>query len=87
MAARVATISSFREMVVDGGLMSYGIDLLENYRTAALYVGRILKGERPGELPMQFPTRLVLTINLIAAKALELQIPATLLARADDVIE
>ena len=74
-------------MVEDGGLISYGIEPSENWRAAALYVGRILKGEKPGELPMQFPTKLVLTINLIAAKALELQIPPSLLATADQVIE
>ena len=78
---------SFAEMVEDGGLISYGIEPSENWRAAALYVGRILKGEKPGELPMQFPTKLVLTINLIAAKALELQIPPSLLATADQVIE
>jgi putative ABC transport system substrate-binding protein len=78
---------SFREMVEDGGLMSYGIDLRENWRIAAMYVGRILKGEKAAELPMQFQTKLALVINLTAATALGIEVPATLLARADEVIE
>jgi putative tryptophan/tyrosine transport system substrate-binding protein len=86
-AAKLATMSSFREMVEDGGLMSYGIDLRENYRAAALYVGKILKGEKPADLPMQFLTKLALAINLTTAKALGFEVPPTLLGRADEVIE
>jgi putative tryptophan/tyrosine transport system substrate-binding protein len=86
-AAKLPTMFSFREMVEDGGLISYGIDLREDYRAAALYVERILKGEKPADLPMQFQTMLSLTINLIAAKALGLEIPPTLLVRAEEVIE
>jgi putative ABC transport system substrate-binding protein len=87
LAAKVAIVSPFREIVEDGGLMSYGVDLSENYLRSAVYVARILKGERPADLPMQFSTKLVLAINLTAAKALEIDVPPTLLARADEVIE
>jgi putative tryptophan/tyrosine transport system substrate-binding protein len=87
MAARLPTMFGFRENVVDGGLMSYGIDLRESWRRAAAFVDKILKGANPGDLPIEFPTKLELVINLTAAKALGLDVPATLLARADEVIE
>jgi putative tryptophan/tyrosine transport system substrate-binding protein len=87
MAERLPTMFGFRENVEDGGLMSYGTDLRESWRRTASFVDKILKGAKPGDLPIEFPTKLELLINLTAAKALELTIPPTLLARADEVIE
>jgi len=84
---RVPTVYPFRFMAREGGLVSYGVDLGETFPRAAEYIDRILKGTRPADLPVQAPTNFELAINLKAAKALGLDVPPTLIARADEVIE
>ena len=87
LALRLPTIYNFREHVEDGGLISFGINVRENLRHAAYFVTRILKGAKPADLAVEFPTKVELVINLKTAKALGLSIPRELLARADDLAE
>jgi putative tryptophan/tyrosine transport system substrate-binding protein len=84
---RIPTIYAFRNYIAAGGLISYGVDGNDLWTKAAGYVGRILLGAKPSDLPVQAPTKFELTINLNTAKALGLDVPPTLLARADEVIE
>ena len=84
---RLPAVYPFRYFATEGGLASYGIDTIDVYRQAAVYIDRILRGEKPGELPVQGPVKFELAINLKTAKALGLELPAMLLGRADDVID
>jgi putative ABC transport system substrate-binding protein len=87
LAARLPTVGAERRYIEAGLLASYGIDQRESYRRGASYVDRILKGAKPGDLPIEFPTRIELTINLKTAKALGLDLPPSLITRADEVLE
>jgi putative ABC transport system substrate-binding protein len=87
IAKRLPTVYGYREHVVDGGLISYGVDLRWCYRRAAALVVKILHGTPPGDLPVEFPTSVLLSINLRVAKLLGISVPPDLLARADEVIE
>src|SRR5262249_2418433 len=87
LVSRLPTVYNFREHVEDGGLISYGIDIRQNYRRSAYFVDKILKGVKPADLPVEFPTKVELVVNVTTAKALGLEVPPTLLVRADEVIE
>src|SRR6516164_4182289 len=89
VAARnnVPTVYALSDAVKDGGLLSYGPDRVDTFRRAASYVDRILRGEKPGDLPVQFPTKFEMAVNLKTAKALGLTVPQSILLRADEVIE
>jgi putative ABC transport system substrate-binding protein len=87
LGKRIPTIYGFREDVEVGGLSSYGIDLREAYHRVATHAAKILRGESPGDLPVEFLTKMELVINMRTAKILGLEIPPSLLARADEVIE
>jgi len=86
-AKRLPTICGYRQHVADGGLVSYGVDLLWCFRRAATFIDKILKGAAPQDIPVEFPSRLQMVVNLGTAKALGITIPPTVLARADEVIE
>jgi putative ABC transport system substrate-binding protein len=87
LGARLPTLHGLREYVEAGGLMSYGPNVLNQFRRAADYVDKILRGANPGDMPIEQPTKFDLVINLTTAKTLRLEVPAKLLTLADEVIE
>ena len=87
LGSRLPTMYGTREFVETGGLMSYGSNFADQFRRAAHYVDKILRGAKPGDIPVEQPTKFDLVVNLTTAKALRLTVPPTLLARADEVIE
>ena len=87
MALHLPLAFGTREGADAGGLASYGVNAVENYRRAAIYVDKILKGAAPGDLPIEFPTKIELVVNLKTAKALGIKVPPILLDRADELIE
>ena len=87
LKSRLPSVYGTREYIEAGGLMSYGADPADSYRRVAYFVDRILKGAKPAELPVEQPVKFELAVNLRTAKALGLEVPPTLLARADEVIE
>ena len=87
LGARLPTMGSFREFVETGGLMSYGPNYPDLFRRAADYADKILRGTKPGDIPVEQPTKFDLVVNLITAQALELTVPPNVVARANEVIE
>jgi len=87
LEAGIPSVFSAREYVDAGGLVSYGVSFRENYYKAATYVDKILRGAKPADLPLEFPNKLELVVNLKTARAIGVTIPAAMLARADEVIE
>jgi putative ABC transport system substrate-binding protein len=85
--SNIPVVYSLSVFARDGGLLSYGPDLVDNFRRAASYVDRILRGEKPADLPVQFPTKFEMAVNLKTAKALGLAVPPSIMLRADEVIE
>jgi putative ABC transport system substrate-binding protein len=87
LSARIPLMAGERDIVEAGALISYGIDLTDNWRRAAYFVDRVLRGDKPGDLPIEMPVKYALAVNLKTAAALSLNVPPTLLARADEVID
>jgi putative ABC transport system substrate-binding protein len=86
-ALKFPIVAALRSFAEEGGLLAYGVNLPSLFRQSAQYVDRILKGEKPGEIPVQQPTKFEMIVNLKRAKALDIVVPATIIARADEVME